>query len=226
MAEAAGFEPACRIAATICFRGSANWPGSGTLPIWQRERDSNPRATSLRPSRFQRAPFNRSGIPLWLWRKMSDSNARAPFGTIGLANRAVGPTPAIFLCWWRKVEDSNLCALDHRTSRFSKPVRSASLPTFLGNWSVWQDSNLRFSAPKADDLDRTSLHTENLSRPKRPPRRRFGLERTAGLEPAASTLARSRSTTELCPQLRSRIVKERQDCNAVPSLATLRRPAR
>ncbi len=27
-------------------------------------------------------------------------------------------------------------------------------------WSVWQDLNLRFSAPKADDFDRASLHTE------------------------------------------------------------------
>ena len=32
----------------------------------------------------------------------------------------------------------------------SKPIK---------RWSVWKDLNLRFSAPKADDLDRASLHT-------------------------------------------------------------------
>lgn len=51
---------------------------------------------------------------------------------------------------------------DRRVANYTREVEE--------RWSVWQDLNLRFSAPKADDLDRASLHT--------------GLVAEAGFEPA------------------------------------------
>ena len=77
---------------------------------------------------------------------------------------------------------------------------------------MWKDLNLRFSAPKADDLDRASLHTVKTvsitATPFRAPRFMSALklkteqpntwdvavmERTIGLEPITSTLEASRS---------------------------------
>ena len=45
-----------------------------TLKNWRKNRDSNSGAASLRPSRFQRAPIDHSGIFPKNWRKLQGSN--------------------------------------------------------------------------------------------------------------------------------------------------------
>lgn len=61
---------------------------------------------------------------------------------------------------WLRERDSNARPLAYETSYL--PTDISRNDYFKVLWSAWQDLNLRFPAPKADDFDRASLHADVL----------------------------------------------------------------